>query len=85
MWGPAPPPEHPSILEFPYSASPAFQISTSLPPFQPSDAHHPVAAAAQELSAPIKELIEQGLSHYEVARQPGVSRQTITKYVKRMS
>ncbi|MBK3445372.1 helix-turn-helix domain-containing protein [Pseudomonas lactis] len=52
-------------------------------PSRPSDVLHPVPAAAEELSSQIRELIEQGLSQSAVARQLGVSRQTVSRHLKK--
>lgn len=59
-------------------------LASEIPP-QPADAPHPVAAAARELNVKIKELIDQGLSQAEIARRLGVSRQAISKHVKKIS
>lgn len=73
------------VLEHLASDLSANGLLTSEIPSQPVDAPHPVAAAARELNVEIKELIDQGLSQAEIARLLGVSRQAISKHVKKMS
>ncbi|MFK3919171.1 helix-turn-helix domain-containing protein [Pseudomonas fulva] len=46
---------------------------------------HPVVVTSLELRTQIKELIDQGLSQAEVARRLGVSRQTVSNRLKKMS
>ena len=45
---------------------------------------HPVVAAAGKLREQIKKLIAEGLSQAEIARQLGVSRQTVSNHVKKI-
>lgn len=52
-------------------------------PSSPSDVPHPVPAAAEELRSQIQELMCQGLSQSAVARQLGVSRQTVSRHLKK--
>lgn len=54
-------------------------------PSQPVQTSHPVAAAAEVLRGRIMELIDQGLSQAEVARRLGVTRQTVSNHLKKMS
>lgn len=58
-------------------------LQCEIPPL-PSKAIHPVTAAAEELRAKIKDLAAQGLSQAEVARQLGVSRQTVSNHLKKL-
>lgn len=57
-------------------------LATEIPP-RSSYAPHPVPAAAEVLSSRIRELIAQGISQSEVARQLGVSRQTVSRHLKK--
>ncbi|WP_054989532.1 helix-turn-helix domain-containing protein [Pseudomonas coronafaciens] len=53
-------------------------------PSLPSRERHPVAAAAEELRARIKELMAEGLSQSDVARRLGVARQTVSNHLKKI-
>ena len=59
-------------------------LGSEIPPL-PSKRTHPVVAASLELRAQIRELIDQGFSQAEVARRLGVSRQTVSNRLKKLS
>ena len=54
-------------------------------PALPSKKAHPVVTASLELREQIKKLIDQGLTQAEVARKLGISRQTVSNRLKKMS
>ncbi|SEJ77416.1 helix-turn-helix domain-containing protein [Pseudomonas sp. NFR16] len=62
----------------------ATDLMRSKIPSLPPEIPHPIIAAAEELRARIKELIDQGLSQAEVARRLGVARQTVSNHLKKM-
>ncbi|HDS1692664.1 MULTISPECIES: helix-turn-helix domain-containing protein [Pseudomonas] len=52
-------------------------------PALPSKKPHPIVAASLELREQIKELVDLGYSQAEVARQLGISRQTVSNRMKK--
>lgn len=62
----------------------ANELIESQIPTPQSKAPHPVAVAAQEMRARIRELVDQGLTQADVARRLGVSRQTVSNHLKKM-
>ncbi|WP_235662105.1 winged helix-turn-helix transcriptional regulator [Pseudomonas savastanoi] len=60
-------------------------LLTSEIPSLPVQTSHPVAAESEALRERIRELIDQGLSQAEVARRLRVTRQAVSKHIKKMS